>query len=79
VKRWCVWYTQAGEVERIEPGLPTFVGSTWSPRIVVREERDNRFYRFYCDAIDELGALARFMEVWEKYNETLVRVVHPSG
>ena len=69
MKRWAVWYTQEGEVTGIERGVATFVGSNWS-QIEAREERDNRFY---CDAIDELGALARFMEAWEKYNETLLR------
>ena len=65
MKRWCVRYTQTGEVEGIEQSDQDFLGARPTPI--------NFNGPFYCDAIDELGALARFMEAWEKYNETLLR------
>jgi hypothetical protein len=74
MKRWCVLYTQAGEVWKVRPGLQQFVHAP--PSFVNRPTvQGNTFYcsaiddlggTFYCDAVDELGALARFMEAWTK-------------
>jgi hypothetical protein len=63
MKRWGVWYTQTGEVEGIALGIQKLVGTMQTPMRI-----HEKGARFYCDAIDELGALARFMEAWEKYN-----------
>jgi hypothetical protein len=63
MKRWLVRYTQAGEVLSIERGLTALVGAGQS-QIESHDEQDNRFF---CDAIDELGALARFMKAWGKH------------
>jgi hypothetical protein len=63
MKRWRVEYNGEGVVTRITPGSDALVGlEPWHVEVL---GGDNRLY---CDAIDELGALARFMEVWEKHN-----------
>ena len=68
MKRYCVEYNGKGVVTRISQGNGDLGGSeSWCGE--VREGAN----RVYCDAIAELGALARFMEAWEKYNETLLR------
>jgi len=59
MKRWCVEYDAKGEVEKIYRGNQTFLGRMPS---VVRRGRDD----FYCDAVDEIGAMARYIEARKK-------------
>jgi hypothetical protein len=61
MKRWCVEYNGKGEVEEIYQSQQSFLGNLQS---AIRPGPSH----FYCDATDELGALARFMEAWEKHN-----------
>ena len=65
MKRWCVWHNAKGEVQSIEPGLPMFTGAP-PTEIEPREGRN----RFYCTAVDELSAMARFTEAWKKKEQT---------
>ena len=69
MKRWNVQYGPDGEVWAVKRGLQQLVHASPSSRVVLHVQGNI----FYCSAIDELGALARFMEAWEKYNETLLR------
>lgn len=64
MKRWNVRYGPDGEVLEVRPGLQQFVTATQTPRIETRVQGN----WFYCTAADELGALARFMEVKEQAN-----------
>jgi hypothetical protein len=59
VKRWCVEYTPDGEVTKVYASAQTFLGD----RPTTMRRGDNQYY---CDAIDELGAMARFIEAWRK-------------
>jgi hypothetical protein len=61
MKRWNVHYGPDGEVWKIYQGSQSFLGA---PPSTLRYITDGN--HFYCDAIDELGALARFVEAWEK-------------
>ena len=63
MKRWWVTYSDTGEVLRVREGLDRFVGR---PQTTVRRPKPYIANPFYCDAIDELGALARFMEAWRQ-------------
>ncbi len=62
MKRWNVRYGPDGEVWAVRPGLQEFVTASQSPQIETHVQGNI----FYCSAIDELGALARFMEAWKK-------------
>jgi len=62
MKRWNVQYGPDGEVWAVKRGLQEFVNTSQSTRI----ETDVQGNIFYCSAIDELGAMARFMEAWNK-------------
>jgi hypothetical protein len=59
VKRWNVRYGPDGEVLEVRPGLQE---SVHQPCHCAGVQSNI----FYCTAIDELGALARFMEVKEQ-------------
>lgn len=59
MKRWEVEYSAEGKVKRIEQSDQDFLGARPTPI------RRNTSY-FYCDAVDELGAFAKFKEAWKK-------------
>jgi len=63
MKRWNVRYAPDGEVWAVRPGLQEFVNASPSNRIETQVQGNT----FYCSAIDELGAMARFMEAWGKH------------
>ena len=63
MKRWRVNYTPDGEVLGVTPGNLIFLGNTPTPI------NESGYDTFYCDAIDELGALARFMGAWKEQAE----------
>lgn len=50
---------------KIREGLDRFVGA---PPSTVQNPKRHLANPFYCDAIDELGALAVFLQAWEKTN-----------
>ena len=60
MKRYCVEYNDEYEVEKIYQSRQTFLGRPSSVFGSVTQS-------FFCDAIDELGAMARFIEAREKY------------
>lgn len=59
MKRWCVEYTPDGEVTKVYASAQTFLGDR--PTVMARWDD-----QYFCDAIDELGAMARFIEAWRK-------------
>jgi len=59
MKRYCVEYNGKGEVVVIYQSRQRFLGNLQS---VIRRGHDY----FYCDAVDELGAMARYMEARKK-------------
>jgi hypothetical protein len=61
MKRWKVEYTPKGVALGVTLALQQFVGE---PPTAIRQMPD--VDRFFCDATDELGALARFMEAWKE-------------
>lgn len=68
MKRWGIKLNPEGGVEDIDPDvLQNYVGA---PSTSIRRG----LVWFYCDAVDELGALARYMEATkEQADETLDR------
>jgi hypothetical protein len=60
MKRWCIEYDAKGEVTDIFPNVQSFLGEPQTSPIDLYKDS------FYCDAIDELGAFAKFKEAWKK-------------
>ena len=60
MKRWRVSYGPDGEVLSVGLALQHYVGDPSSP--ISKDRAD----RFFCNAIDELGALARFLRAWKE-------------
>lgn len=61
MKRWNVRYGPDGEVWEVRPGFSEFISSPQSTLIKTQVQGAT----FHCSAIDELGAVARFMEAWK--------------
>lgn len=65
MKRWNVQYGPDGEVWKVRPAGR--VTSCTSQSFITRPSVQGGV--FYCSAVDELGALARFVEAWRKKKE----------
>ena len=62
MKRWRVEHTPKGMVLGVTmSAVQLYVGDPPTP---IRQMPD--VDRFYCDAVDELGALAAFLQAWEQ-------------
>ena len=61
MKRWKVEHTPKGMVLGVTLALQQFVGDAPT---AIRKMPD--VDRFFCDATDELGALAVFMKAWKE-------------
>ena len=63
MKRWRVSYGTNGEVFSVGLAFQQFLGAAPTP--ISKDRAD----RFFCNATDELGALARFMEAWKEQDQ----------
>lgn len=62
MKRWRVTHTHTGEVLEINLGLQQFVGTRYSALSKSRTDPN----RHFVDAVDEIGALAAFLQAWKE-------------